>query len=124
MVGAALTRLCSAYGDPQSIALASVSLNDLLEFPAEQPGQAEERDQHDDAQTRRGIVHRRLRELTEGIAGRDGGAGPQACRDKVEREERGPGQPRCTPTSAIGHRDGGIRLLSKAFVDSIPSGWV
>jgi len=32
--------------------------------------------------------------LTEGIAGRDDGAGPKARRDKVEHEESGPGQSR------------------------------
>ena len=35
-----------------------------------------------------------LRELTEGIAGRDDGAGPKAGSDEVERQESGPGQPR------------------------------
>jgi hypothetical protein len=94
MVGTAQERLCPPCGDPQPLALASVSLHDLLELPAEQPGQAEERDQHHDAQARRGIVDGRLRELTEGVAGRDDGAGPKARRDEVERKEGGPGQPR------------------------------
>jgi len=80
--------------DPQPPALASVSLHDLIEFPAEHPGQAEERDQHHDAEARRGIVDGRLRELTEGIAGRDNCAGPETRRDEVERKEGGPGQPR------------------------------
>jgi hypothetical protein len=94
MVGTAQARLCPPYGDPQPTARASVSLHDLIELPAEQPGQAEERDQHHDAQARRGIVDGRLRELTEGVAGRDDGAGPKARRDEVERQECGPGQPR------------------------------
>lgn len=75
-------------------ALASVSLHNLLELPAEQPGQAEKPDQHHDAQARRGIVDGRLRELTERIAGRDNGAGPKAGSCEVERKECGPGQPR------------------------------
>jgi hypothetical protein len=54
MVGTAQMRLCPPCGDPQP--LASVSLHDLIELPAEQPGQAEKRDQHHDAQARRGIV--------------------------------------------------------------------
>jgi hypothetical protein len=85
-------RLRPPCGDPQP--LASVSLHDLIELPAEQPGQAEERDQHHDAQARRGIVDGRLRKLAEGIAGRDNCAGPKARRDEVERKESGPGQPR------------------------------
>jgi hypothetical protein len=50
MVGTAQMRPCPPCGDPQS--LASVSFHDLIEFSAEQPGQAEERDQHHDAQAR------------------------------------------------------------------------
>ena len=72
----------------------SVSLHDLIEFPAEQPGQTEERDQHHDAKARRGIVDGGLRELTEGIAGRDNRSGPKACRNEIERKEGRPGQPR------------------------------
>jgi hypothetical protein len=94
MVGTAQERLCPPYGDRQPLTLASVSLHDLIELPAEQPGQAEERDQHHDAQARRGIVDGRLRELTEGIAGRDNGAGPKAGSYEVEGKEGGPGQPR------------------------------
>jgi hypothetical protein len=81
----------AAIGTP---AFASVSLHDLIELPAEQPGQAKERNQHHDAKARRGIVDGSLRELTEGIAGRDNGAGPKAGSYEVERQECGPGQPR------------------------------
>src|SRR5258707_7524390 len=94
MVGTAQERLCPPYSDPQPLALASVSRHDLIELPAEQPGQAEERDQHHDAEARRGIVDGGLRELTEGIAGRDNCTGPKARRDEVERNECRPGQPR------------------------------
>src|SRR5258705_3676784 len=94
MVGTAQERLCPPNGDPQPLALALVSLHDLIELPAEEPGQAEERDQHHDAEARRGIVDGRLRELTEGIAGRDNDSGPKARRDEVERKECRPGQPR------------------------------
>jgi hypothetical protein len=52
MVGTAQMRPRPPCGDPQSLALASVSFHDLIEFSAEQPGQAEERDQHHDAQAR------------------------------------------------------------------------
>jgi hypothetical protein len=52
MVGTAQMRLCPSCGDPKPLALASVSFHDLIEFSAEQPGQAEERDQHHDAQAR------------------------------------------------------------------------
>jgi hypothetical protein len=96
MVGTVQMHLCPPYGAPQPLALASVSLHDLFELPAEQPGQAEERDQHHDAEARRGIVDGRLRELTEGIAGRDNGAGPKARSYEVKRKESGPGQPRYT----------------------------
>ncbi|MET0503552.1 MAG: hypothetical protein ABW172_18685, partial [Candidatus Binatia bacterium] len=40
MVGTAQERLCPPYGDPQPLARASGSLHDLIEFLAEQPGQA------------------------------------------------------------------------------------
>lgn len=81
-------RGASLSSDPQPLALTSVSLHDLSELPAEHPEQAQERDQHHDAEARRGIVDGRLRELTEGIAGRDNCAGPKTRRDEVERKGR------------------------------------
>jgi hypothetical protein len=55
MVGTTQQRLCPTLRR-SAIALGSVSLHDLIELPADQPGQAEEGDQHHDAQIRRGIV--------------------------------------------------------------------
>ena len=100
VIGARISRVSVASRTPgvtiqrSRTAAASVSLHDLIELPAEQPGHAEERDQHHETQTRRGVVDGRLRKLTEGIAGRDNSSGPKARRDEIERKESGPGQPR------------------------------
>ena len=73
---------------------ALASLGDTLEFFAQKPGETEERDQHHQSQARRGIAHDLLRQLTERIAGRNDGAGPQARRNEIQHQEGGPGQPR------------------------------
>src|SRR6185369_15778448 len=49
------------------------SLDHPFELFAQNPGQAEEPDQHHQAQTGRGIVHELLRQVTEGIASRNDG---------------------------------------------------
>jgi hypothetical protein len=54
----------------------SVPLGDALELLAQNPGEAEERKQHHQAEARRGIAHDLLRDLAEGIASRDDRAGP------------------------------------------------
>ena len=45
-------RVAAKGGQSEPTLLASVPRHDLIEFPAELPGQAEERDQHHDAQAR------------------------------------------------------------------------
>ena len=76
-----------------SLENALVSLHDLIELLAEQPGQGEEDHQHRHAQARRGVAQRLLGDVAEGIAGpNDRRRGPQARRHEVQRQEPGPGQ--------------------------------
>ena len=82
-------------GDPSAlVAVRLTTLENALKPSAQNPGEAKEREQHHQAQVRRGIAHDLLRDLAEGIAGGNNCTGPYARRNEVEHQESGPGQRR------------------------------
>jgi len=77
---------------PEHTVRGLASFDHSLELLAQNPEQAEERDQQSKGQAGRGVAYQLLWDLTEGIAYRDNPTRPESGRDEIQRQESGPRQ--------------------------------